>query len=214
MLARIRFDFTGYLSGPSLMAHLSAIDVGVIPDPPNEFNDKLSMNKVFEYMMLGLPFVQFNLVRPCMRSRRCGPVAVGTFSSGACRRHTLPWWTTLSDANGMGQAGACIAEREFHWRAEARQFPGRLSRSAGHATERQMISVIIPHLEQPQALRRCLESLCSQESPAQQKLAQPVEIDRGRQRLKSVAGRRLCLAFPKSVLLSQPIAWARAGTQP
>lgn len=53
--------FTGYLSGPSLIAHLSALSIGVIPDPPNEFNDKLSMNKVFEYMMLGLPFVQFNL---------------------------------------------------------------------------------------------------------------------------------------------------------
>jgi glycosyltransferase involved in cell wall biosynthesis len=55
--------FTGYLSGPALMAHLSALDLGVIPDPPNEFNNKLSMNKVFEYMMMGLPFVQFDLTQ-------------------------------------------------------------------------------------------------------------------------------------------------------
>jgi glycosyltransferase involved in cell wall biosynthesis len=55
--------FAGYMTGEPLLAHLSAIDIGVIPDPPNAFNDKLSMNKVFEYMALGLPFVQFDLAQ-------------------------------------------------------------------------------------------------------------------------------------------------------
>ena len=54
-------QFTGYQTGDALMSGLSACDIGVIPDPPNVCNDKLSMNKVFEYMALGLPFVQFNL---------------------------------------------------------------------------------------------------------------------------------------------------------
>ena len=53
--------FAGYLSGEPLLAKLSACDIGVIPDPPNACNEKLSMNKVFEYMALGLPFVQFDL---------------------------------------------------------------------------------------------------------------------------------------------------------
>ncbi|MEL7048279.1 MAG: glycosyltransferase family 4 protein, partial [Pseudomonadota bacterium] len=53
--------FTGFLSGEPLLAALSAFDVGVIPDPKNTYNDKISMNKVFEYMSLGLPFVQFDL---------------------------------------------------------------------------------------------------------------------------------------------------------
>jgi glycosyltransferase involved in cell wall biosynthesis len=54
--------FTGFLSGQPLLQSLSAFDVGVIPDPKNTYNDKISMNKVFEYMSLGIPFVQFDLI--------------------------------------------------------------------------------------------------------------------------------------------------------
>jgi len=53
--------FTGFQSGEPLMASLSAFDIGVIPDPKNGYNDKISMNKHFEYMTLGVPFVQFDL---------------------------------------------------------------------------------------------------------------------------------------------------------
>jgi glycosyltransferase involved in cell wall biosynthesis len=54
--------FAGFQSGVPLLASLSAFDMGVIPDPKNDYNDKISMNKVFEYMSLGIPFVQFDLV--------------------------------------------------------------------------------------------------------------------------------------------------------
>ena len=54
--------FTGFLSGEPLLAALSSFDVGVIPDPKNTYNDKISMNKAFEYMTLGIPFVQFDLM--------------------------------------------------------------------------------------------------------------------------------------------------------
>lgn len=54
--------FTGFQSGEPLLASLSAFDIGVIPDPKNVYNDKISMNKVFEYMTLGIPFVQFDLI--------------------------------------------------------------------------------------------------------------------------------------------------------
>ena len=115
-------QFTGYLSGPSLMAHLSAIKVGVIPDPPNDFNDKLSMNKVFEYMMLGLPFVQFNLGQATREAGEAALVAARALARGACGRHTLHWWMTLSDANEWDKPGRAIADRDFHWQVEARQY--------------------------------------------------------------------------------------------
>lgn len=54
--------FTGFLSGEPLLRALSTVDIGVIPDPKNGYNDKISMNKVFEYMSLGIPFVQFDLM--------------------------------------------------------------------------------------------------------------------------------------------------------
>ena len=54
--------FTGFQSGQPLLQSLSAFDIGIIPDPKNTYNDKISMNKVFEYMSLGIPFVQFDLI--------------------------------------------------------------------------------------------------------------------------------------------------------
>lgn len=54
--------FTGFLSGEPLLQAFSSFDIGVIPDPKNTYNDKISMNKVFEYMSMGIPFVQFDLM--------------------------------------------------------------------------------------------------------------------------------------------------------
>jgi glycosyltransferase involved in cell wall biosynthesis len=53
--------FTGYLRGNALLEALSTFDIGVIPDPANEYNDKISMNKVFEYTTLGIPTVAYRL---------------------------------------------------------------------------------------------------------------------------------------------------------
>lgn len=62
-----------------------------------------------------------------------------------------------------------------------------------------MISVIIPHLDQPEALGRCLASLANQ-----RRLAQPAEVivvDNGSKAMPS----DVCSAFPGTILLSQPI---------
>jgi len=53
--------FAGYRSGEDLIAHISAFDIGIIPDPVNEANDLMSMNKVFEYCALGIPTVSYRL---------------------------------------------------------------------------------------------------------------------------------------------------------
>ncbi len=113
--------FTGYLSGSSLMAHLSALEIGVIPDPPNEFNRKLSMNKVFEYMMLGLPFVQFDLDQA---RREAGAAAL------VARRHSPE---ALADAilaladnaalrQRMAKVGLARAARDFRWSTERTRY--------------------------------------------------------------------------------------------
>lgn len=56
-----RTEFLGYLSGDAFTDALGSFDIGVIPDPVNEFNDTISMIKVFEYMALGIPMVSFRL---------------------------------------------------------------------------------------------------------------------------------------------------------
>lgn len=116
-------QFTGYLSGPPLLSHLSAFDVGIIPDPPGELNDKLSMNKVFEYMMLGLPIVQFNLPQA---TREAGNAAlvVSEHSPQALADGILALIDDPERRKTMSVTGRAVAEREFRWTGEAHRYLG------------------------------------------------------------------------------------------
>jgi glycosyltransferase involved in cell wall biosynthesis len=53
--------FTGRVPDDELLAYLSTADVGLSPDPHNPLNDVSTMNKVLEYMAVGLPIVSFDL---------------------------------------------------------------------------------------------------------------------------------------------------------
>jgi glycosyltransferase involved in cell wall biosynthesis len=64
--------FTGFLSGRDFLETLSAADVGVSPDPKNPLNDRMSMNKIMEYMSFGLPVVMFDLVESRNLAGPCG----------------------------------------------------------------------------------------------------------------------------------------------
>lgn len=75
-------EFAGYLSGETLMATLSAVDIGVIPDPVNEYNDKISMNKVFEYSKLGIPIVCYPLAETTRLLGDAATVAASADPSG------------------------------------------------------------------------------------------------------------------------------------
>jgi glycosyltransferase involved in cell wall biosynthesis len=54
--------FTGRLSEFESRKYLSAVNVCVQPDPLSPLNDKSTMNKLMEYMILGKPTVAFDLV--------------------------------------------------------------------------------------------------------------------------------------------------------
>lgn len=110
-------SFAGYLSGKTLLTHLSSLDVGVIPDPPNAYNDKISMNKVFEYMSLGLPIVQFNLTESRITAGEAALTVNGCtpadLASGIVE--------LIADPNQraeMSRRGAERAEKEFSWDRE------------------------------------------------------------------------------------------------
>lgn len=113
---RDSITFTGYLSGPALTAHLSALCLGVIPDPPNEFNDKLSMNKVFEYMMLGLPFVQFNL-RQAAREAGEAALVLDDDTPEALAGGIVDLIDDPMRRKRMSLYGLSTAHREFRWSA-------------------------------------------------------------------------------------------------
>jgi glycosyltransferase involved in cell wall biosynthesis len=113
--------FAGYQVGDMLRRHLSAFDIGVIPDPVNPTNDKMSMNKVFEYCMLGLAISSYPLRET---KRLLGDAAV---------------YAETNDAVGLGRAclklmrddglrARCaakarqLAEGSFVWDLEARKY--------------------------------------------------------------------------------------------
>lgn len=56
-----RVEFTGRISNERLRAVLSSADVGIAPDPLNPLNDVSTMNKIVEYMALGLPVASYDL---------------------------------------------------------------------------------------------------------------------------------------------------------
>jgi glycosyltransferase involved in cell wall biosynthesis len=65
--------FTGRLPDPEMLATLCACDICVQPDPKNPLNDKSTMNKVMEYMALGIPVVAYDLKETRVS---CGDAAV------------------------------------------------------------------------------------------------------------------------------------------
>ena len=61
--------FTGRVPDEELVSVLCTADVCVNPDVANEMNDISTMNKVMEYMALGKPIVQFDLVEGRVSAR-------------------------------------------------------------------------------------------------------------------------------------------------
>lgn len=55
-------EFTGRISDEELLARLSSCDICVNPDKKMPYNDKSTMNKIMEYMAMGKPIVQFDLM--------------------------------------------------------------------------------------------------------------------------------------------------------
>ncbi|WP_299471900.1 glycosyltransferase family 4 protein [uncultured Roseibium sp.] len=110
-------EFAGYVSGQPLLEKLSACDIGVIPDPSNVCNDKLSMNKVFEYMALGMPFVQFNLEQAKIDAGDAAHVVEESTPESLAQG----MMDLLADPERREQMAAYArdrAQREFHWEIE------------------------------------------------------------------------------------------------
>jgi len=67
--------FAGYRTGPALLAAYSSFDLGIIPDPPDVYNHRITMNKTLEFMALQIPFVMFPLEQSRIDAGAAGLVA-------------------------------------------------------------------------------------------------------------------------------------------
>jgi glycosyltransferase involved in cell wall biosynthesis len=119
--------FTGYLKGETLLAYLSAFDIGVIPDPLNEANDLMSMNKVFEYCALGIPTACYPLKETKRLLGDAGIYASSPDPAGlaeACLK-------LMQDEPLRARAAAAAAKlsaETFLWENEARKYVATFER--------------------------------------------------------------------------------------
>ena len=113
--------FTGYLDGERLLAHISAFDIGVIPDPFNEANDVMSMNKVFEYCALGIPTACYPL-RETKRLLGEAGVYAPTLDPSGLAAACLSLMEDDALRQRAGAAGAKLSAETFVWENEARKY--------------------------------------------------------------------------------------------
>jgi glycosyltransferase involved in cell wall biosynthesis len=110
--------FAGRVPDAELLAMLSTADVCVNPDMANPMNDISTMNKVMEYMALGKPIVQFDLVE--------GRFSAQDASLYAERNDPVDLAAKLVELlddpakrKRMGEFGRRRVKEELEWRYEA-----------------------------------------------------------------------------------------------
>ena len=121
-------SFPGYLNGEALLAHISAFDIGVIPDPLNEANDLMSMNKVFEYCTLGIPTACYPLKETKRLLGNAGVYAPSADPVGLAEA-CLSLMQDESLRSRSGAAAAKLSAEKFLWENEARKYVATYERA-------------------------------------------------------------------------------------
>src|SRR5262249_13851944 len=116
-----QITFTGYLRGEDLLAALSSFDIGVIPDPVNEYNDKISMNKVFEYSALGIPTVAYDLSETRRLLGASAQFAKEATPSGLAKA-CLELIKNDQARVQRGRAAKARADEQFNWEQERAKY--------------------------------------------------------------------------------------------
>ncbi|HEX3755699.1 MAG TPA: glycosyltransferase family 4 protein [Rhizomicrobium sp.] len=119
--------FTGYRSGDDLLGFLSAFDIGVIPDPVNEYNDKISMNKVFEYSALGIPSIAYPLTETMRLLGDAGCYAAGNRPEQLAEACDL-LLRSSEERRRRGLKAKALADANFSWEREAERYVGAYGR--------------------------------------------------------------------------------------
>ena len=122
---------TGYLPTDKFLSAISTFDIGVVPDPNNPFNDKCSMNKVFEYMALGIPVVGFDLTETirsageaALYARNNDPIELAAHVANLCDDVEL--------RRSLGEAGQRRARTLLRWDGERQRLLAAYDLALGH----------------------------------------------------------------------------------
>jgi len=113
--------FTGYLSGDPLLSAMSSFDIGIIPDPVNPYNNRISMNKVFEYSALGIPAVAYDLMETRRLLAETGCYADDETPAGLARA-CLKLIENDEMRMEYGVAAKTMADAKFVWKNESARY--------------------------------------------------------------------------------------------
>ncbi len=109
-----RVLFTGWVEHTEVGQYLSAIDIGVAPEPSNCYNDRSTAVKIMEYMALGKPIVAFDLPEHRFSAQDAAVYA--------CPNDELDFARQIAALMGdpmrrqtMGEKGRNRVEKELAW---------------------------------------------------------------------------------------------------
>ena len=110
--------FTGRVPDAELLAMLNTADVCVNPDIANEMNDKSTMNKIMEYMALGKPIVQYDLVEGRVSAQDASLYAQRNEPRDLARK-IIELLDDEPRRQAMGQIGLERVKTQLSWEHEA-----------------------------------------------------------------------------------------------
>lgn len=116
-------EFSGRVPDDELVERLSTCDVCVNCDPKNAYNDKSTMNKILEYMAMGKPIVQYDVVEGRRSAGNASLYARGGDEADFARKivELIDSPTLRCEA---GESGRRRMVRDLEWR---HQIPALLS---------------------------------------------------------------------------------------
>ncbi|MEH1970251.1 MULTISPECIES: glycosyltransferase family 4 protein [unclassified Nostoc] len=108
-------EFTGRIPDNELLARLSSCDVCANPDKKMPYNDSSTMNKIMEYMAMGKPIVQFDLLEG---RRSAGGASVYAKGNDIVdfAENILELLEDTERRQKMGELGRQRMEEKLEWR--------------------------------------------------------------------------------------------------
>jgi glycosyltransferase involved in cell wall biosynthesis len=116
-------EFSGRVPDDELIERLSTCDVCVNCDPKNPYNDKSTMNKILEYMAVGKPIVQYDVVEGRRSAGNASLYARGGDEADFARK-IIELIDSPALCREAGESGRRRMVRDLEWR---HQIPALLS---------------------------------------------------------------------------------------
>ncbi|MEH1821202.1 MAG: glycosyltransferase family 4 protein [Nostoc sp.] len=108
-------EFTGRIPDNELLARLSSCDICANPDKKMPYNDRSTMNKIMEYMAMGKPIVQFDLLEGRRSAEGASVYAKGNDVVDFAEK-ILELLEDTERRQKMGELGRQRMEEKLEWR--------------------------------------------------------------------------------------------------